>query len=558
MDMDGQHLTVEYVMFESRDSTSMLSVTPMEQDEVLKLFRLDMILLNSEENVEEWRHLSKDVVAVGVGRVLARLRPEVAGLLAKYLPRRHRHMGSGRELVPADMFIETPYPYQETLNSDTVLLCLRRQRKYLQRVASWRGESADFLADLVLLEDAEAEMEDRVAAEERVKQICLEYGEDISHGDLLTVAMQENARLIMAGSVTAFGRLEFLGGMRLGLMHLHMKKVCVDMAAMMPSLANVNDQGSLAWHATITGKNRISNKTKDIKKNDSSYEEHKQFFCALAEQALGNLLDNALKEDPELLSHVKDEKTAVESVVTLLDSYGVLERMLYQQEYHQERPTDDLFCYYRELIVRYLPTLALDMCLAEGDAEGLLAIEKIMVVYFVGSSLKRQDVKYSDYTLYDIVLLLSSSERTQARMRERCVINVSGTAGGGQPFDMVCEHVVRSVKGCMHRQHGGVDDILVENDVGGLSVIQSVNQHYRMSLLRANIGKEHSHDYVSDPARMIMEEQIKKLDPFSSHRADPVRFTMAVRGDPYSGLLDSDLDRFLSRKKLQWEVKHQK
>ena len=57
---------------------------------------------------------------------------------------------------------------------------------------------------------------------------------------------------------------------------------------------------------------------------------------------------------------------------------------------------------------------------------------------------------------------------------------------------------------------------------------------------------------------MIMEEQIKRLDPFSSHRADPVKFTMAVRGDPYSGLMDSDLDRFLSRKKLQWEVKHQK
>jgi hypothetical protein len=60
--------------------------------------------------------------------------------------------------------------------------------------------SAPPVRDLTLLEDVEAEVSVREAAEERVMKVCQEYGEDISHGDLLTVAMQENAKVIMAGS----------------------------------------------------------------------------------------------------------------------------------------------------------------------------------------------------------------------------------------------------------------------------------------------------------------------------------------------------------------------
>jgi hypothetical protein len=132
-----------------------------------------------------------------------------------------------------------------------------------------------FMRDLILLEDCEATEEARVVVENSVKATCLVYGENISHGDLLTVAMLDNARLIMAGS-TAFGRLEFLGNMRLGLMHLKMKKVCVDYAAMMPSLVNFDDVGCLAWLCSISNKHKISNKSKEIKKNDNSFKHHDQ------------------------------------------------------------------------------------------------------------------------------------------------------------------------------------------------------------------------------------------------------------------------------------------
>lgn len=139
--------------------------------------------------------------------------------------------------------IQKPYPLQETKNAHTVRLLLRLQRKYLRDVSSWKKEDPDFLKDLNLLEDCDADAALREVAEVRVKAVCLLYGEFISHGDLLTVAMFENAKLIMAGSVTAFGRLEFLGAMRLGFMHMKMKKVCIDYGSMMKSVVNFDDQG---------------------------------------------------------------------------------------------------------------------------------------------------------------------------------------------------------------------------------------------------------------------------------------------------------------------------
>ena len=118
-----------------------------------------------------------------------------------------------------------PYPYQETRNPDTIKLLIRIQRQFLKSVAKSKGDSPDFLKLLKLLEDPDAEEETREAAEEEVKRTVLEFGEWVGHGDLLTVKMVQEARMMMVGSATAFGRLEFLGPFRLQLLHMKMKKI---------------------------------------------------------------------------------------------------------------------------------------------------------------------------------------------------------------------------------------------------------------------------------------------------------------------------------------------
>ena len=260
---------------------------------------------------------------------------------------------------------------------------------------------------------------------------------------------------------------------------------------------------------------------------------------------------------PEKLAEVTSQGTAVSYIVEMLESFGVVSGLMFDPDHEapRQQEEDDLFRYYRELVIRFLPSLVLDMCEAEGDAEGLLACEKLMITYFLGSNLKTQNVKYADYTLFDIVEFVRSSERTKQRMMDNPVINVSGTKGGGQFYDKRCEVVVRQLKAPLRKQHGALDDILLEKDTGGLTIMASVSSHQRMSLLQERIGKERSHDYVKDHVRDILSEQIEKLDPFSRSR-EVVEFRQSVRGAPCTGLTRRRIEQFMRRKRREWNLKH--
>ena len=337
-----------------------------------------------------------------------------------------------------------------------------------------------------------------------------------------------------------------------------MKKVCLDMGSLMPQMANFEDRGCLSYMAHLMEKTNISNNPKEIKKNDDSFERHDQFLAAVASQALGNMWENWVLARPSVVGEVRDKQSAVDIVLQMLHHFGVIDRLTFDPERVEEveLPEDDLFSYYREAVVRFLISLALDVCEEEGDAVGLLALERLMVPYFLGSNLKSQNVKYADFTIFDVVKVLSSSPRTRQRMAESSVVNVSGTSGGGLFWDKVNEHVVRMVKGCLKRQHGNaLDDILVEKDVGAMSVLATIARHNEQSLLRGRIGKEHSHDYVGDSARGILAQQMTKLDPFNRSSRGQVTFRMKVRGDPYKGLKKTEVERFMKRKQGEWEYR---
>ena len=154
------------------------------------------------------------------------------------------------------------------------------------------------------------------------------------------------------------------------------------------------------------------------------------------------MFDNYVLLKPAVLTSVVDEASATTFVVDLLNFYGVLEGMIFdpdKQEVVKQPGEDDLYTTYQEIVTRFLPSLALDLCEQEGDGEGLLAVERLMVSYFLASNLKSQNVKYADFTLFDVVLFLSSSERTRQRYMDNACINPSGTPGGGMFWDKYCE-----------------------------------------------------------------------------------------------------------------------
>jgi hypothetical protein len=50
--------------------------------------------------------------------------------------------------------------------------------------------------------------------------------------------------------------------------------------------------------------------------------------------------------------------------------------------------------------------------------------------------------------------------------------------------------------------------------------------------MRGKTGKEHSQDYVKEPARGILDDQIRKLDPFSRERVESIIFLDKLMGQP--------------------------
>ena len=325
----------------------------------------------------------------------------------------------------------------------------------------------------------------------------------------------------MAGSVTAFGRLEFLGPFRLQLLHMKMKKICQDYSICMKNEVNFDDKLTLSW-LTEDCRMKVSNKAKDIKKNDSSFEKHDQFIAAVQTSYLVNMFDNYMEENSKLLDEVKDTDSAVNFVLGMLEAFDI------KLHYNPSEPTlekkkgeDDMFVYCQDMVSRLLLSLVFDVCEEEGDAEGLRALRRVMVSYFLAKKPERQDSKYAAFTLIDLVVELASSERTRKRMDLYVVINPSGTKSGGLFRDKFEEHCVRSVKSCLRNTHGGLDDLKLEKEIGGLSVMTGILQHNRSSVLRGKEGKEHSKDLVARGERVLQtniligqEVQLSSSSPF--------------------------------------------
>ena len=88
------------------------------------------------------------------------------------------------------------------------------------------------------------------------------------------------------------------------------KKICQDYSVCMRKEINYDDEVSLLWLAYLTNM-KVTNKAKEIKKNDSSFERHDQFLAEVQTSYLVNMFDNYLEDNKELLDAVEDTKTAL-------------------------------------------------------------------------------------------------------------------------------------------------------------------------------------------------------------------------------------------------------
>ena len=80
------------------------------------------------------------------------------------------------------------------------------------------------------------------------------------------------------------------------------------------------------------------------------------------------------------------------------------------------------------------PDLAFTACEKHNNSKGLRTLRRISVAFFRNKS-KAATSKYAMYTLLDLIIELSSSERTRRRMDYYVTVNPSGTVGGGMSRD---------------------------------------------------------------------------------------------------------------------------
>ena len=154
---------------------------------------------------------------------------------------------------------------------------------------------------------------------------------------------------------------------------------------------NFDDKLSLPWLTSLT-RVKVANKAKDIKKNDSTFERHDQFIAEVQKSYLVNMFDNYQNNKIGKLEAVASNESAVAFVLDMLDAFNI---QLYfdpnKPMAERQKGEDDLFMYCRDMVSRFLLSLAFDVCEEEGDAEGLRTLRRIMVSYFLAKKPERQD-----------------------------------------------------------------------------------------------------------------------------------------------------------------------
>ena len=180
----------------------------------------------------------------------------------------------------------------------------------------------------------------------------------------------------------------------------------------------------------------------------------------------------------------------------------------------------------------------------EMDAFGLRAVRMTMIPYYLNRKLV-QDSKYAMGLLFDLVMELSASERTRARMDNMVCVNKNGKPGEGIFRDKANEHIIREAKQSMNSLHGNLKDLNLEKNITSLSIVNQVTAHDKVSMLDGS-SSSRSYDHIGDERREAIAKELFKVNPFSKDRSK-IDFFDKSKGSPFTGMDLPSLERFMKR-----------
>ena len=545
---------------EQRDTRGMSTQKP-PLVEIPSHFEIEAINLFSPQNKTLKDHM-RFVSGYSIGRRLA-AETVTAKVLGKHLPAHHPHLRSQLPNTIAIIIIKNPEYLQETKNAEFVEYLRREQWDFLTSVAESLKdeEKKNYLKDLATIKHAsdmvdmetEEEVVKREKAESRVLEAVAVYGEWIGWGDALTFKMfWHGAKSLCQGAVTALERLDFLSLFRIGFLHLKFNKVYLEYGKMMPSKTNIEDPGTLAeLKALLPGLDRISNTDKEISK---CFEFHDQMFATTFQAKAGDAFDHYLKANPNALTNVKDQDSAVAAVLTFLDFYDI--EFMFDPSKALVKPGkyDDLQQHDREGLAYWVLSILLDDAESEGDDELLEALELTLMLEFLNKNKSgAQTSKYSYFLLLDIIVKRTSCERSKERMANLCVVNPSGQRGGGLFRDKVNEHIVRQVKEILDAL--GISlakDLDIQKMVASVTPATLITEHDLRSSGFPTKFKQHSADMIGKERTEMIRQHVAEVGTFRAGREKQMDFLHKFRGSPFYDLKLAAIKRFLERNKTAY------
>ena len=160
------------------------------------------------------------------------------------------------------------------------------------------------------------------------------------------------------------------------------------------------------------------------------FEKHKQYHQAYQIEALVNMYLNYVKSEGIQEAQIRSRANIEALLKGMFQKFGV---QWYWDPHYQDplsESTCNLLMSMRDQVIRLIWDLAFTACEKENDSKGLRTLRRISIAFFRNKS-KAAVSKYALYTLIDLIVELSASERTQRRMDHLVTVNPSGTRGGG-------------------------------------------------------------------------------------------------------------------------------
>lgn len=310
----------------------------------------------------------------------------------------------------------------------------------------------------------------------------------------------------------------------------------------MKNEVNVDDPLTLGYFKAFTGMKTITKDPKVIK-SPGKFEEHDQNYSNLGAQFLIDGFKHFLLHTPEL-PQSKDFDSARDLVLNFLEKYDI-KYFVDDKNTEEKEPYDDLLTYTKDISSRTVHSLVMDKLEEESDSLGLEAYRRTMICYTLARKENIQDSKYASWLLFDLVMELSASPRTKARMDHLVTCNPTGLPGAAVFRDKRNEHEVRLVKTSLRGIHGSLNDVGVEKTICGLNVASKITDHDKNSMLLPK--KDHSsYDYIGAERRDIINEEIRKADIFSKTR-QKVSFFDKTTASVYTNMSCAKLERFVRR-----------